>query len=359
MYELDTTQLRRLNGPILITGHTGFKGVWLTMLLEDLGIEVVGLSLPPDKNSLYTQIKREGRVSEEFLDIRNFEKVNKFVHQVKPSAVFHLAAQPLVMDSYSEPRETFDVNVMGTVNLLDIAERLDSIKVFVSASTDKVYRNLNDGRKFNEADPLEGKDPYSASKVAAEAALHAWHNFPRIHKKEITNVVSVRAGNVIGGGDLSRNRLIPDLIRSVIDEQQTVIRNPASTRPWQHVIDPLLGYVKLLETMLGGKVFRAMNFSTGENSLSVSEVATLASKSWSKIDFVVEKNNLNSELVESASLDLDPSFAKSTIGWEAFWTQEQAIEKTVLWWKNVLDHKLSPEEACHKDICTVLDSVGR
>ena len=354
MYELNVAQLRRLEGPILVTGHTGFKGTWLTMILEVLGIEVVGLSLPPEKDSLYTQSNCSGNIVEEFLDIRDFERAYKFVRTIKPSAIFHLAAKPLVIDSYLEPRETFEVNVMGTVNLLDIAQRVDSVKAIVSASTDKVYRNKNDGRKFSETDPLEGKDPYSASKVAAEAALNAWHHFPAIQRDVSTNIVSVRAGNVIGGGDLSKNRLIPDLIRSVINGQQTVIRNPTSTRPWQHVIDPLLGYVKLLETMLSGASFRAMNFSTGEDSLSVSDVAKMASNNWPKIDYVFGNEISNPGLTESGSLELNSDFAKTSIGWEAFWTQEQAVTNTISWWKDVINSKATPGEACLNDINRVL-----
>jgi CDP-glucose 4,6-dehydratase len=356
MHVLTKSNLKNLSGPILITGHTGFKGTWLTMLLEVLGVEVVGLSLPPEKESLFTRARRTGRVNEEFVDIRDFKKVEKFVRSVKPSAVFHLAAKPLVIDSYLEPRETFEVNLMGTVNVLDISQKVDSIRAVVCASTDKVYRNLNDGRKFLEMDPLEARDPYSASKVAAEAALNAWHHLPKAHIGQDTNVVSVRAGNVIGGGDLSRNRLIPDLIRSVINQQRTVIRHPNSTRPWQHVIDPLLGYVMLLETILNGTKLRAMNFSTGEASLTVSEVARLASNHWPQIEYMFASELNDFELVESKSLELDSSSAKSTIGWEAFWSQERAIERTISWWRDVINHEVTPEEACLSDIRAALVS---
>lgn len=350
MTELNIDGIKHLSGPILITGHTGFKGTWLTMLLESLDIEIIGVSLPPTEDSLFTQSKRVGRIHEEFFDIRDLKKLENFVHTVKPSAIFHLAAKPLVIDSYLEPRDTFEVNLMGTVNLLDIAQRVDSLRVIICASTDKVYRNINNGQRFIETDPLEAKDPYSASKVATEAAINAWHHLPKLETRERAKVVSVRAGNVIGGGDLSGNRLIPDLIRSVRNQTPAIIRYPNSTRPWQHVIDPLIGYIKLLENTLGGTYVRAMNFSTNEASLTVSEVSNLASRYWPQIEYTIAGDLNISTQFESALLELDPSLAKLTIGWEALWTQEQAIEKTLLWWKNVINHKVTPEEACRIDI---------
>ena len=163
--------LRSLSGPVLITGHSGFKGTWLTLLLEKLGIEVVGFSLSPEKDSLFDRASRTGAIKEVFADIRDCELLNSYINSVKPSAIIHMAAQPLVLESYRLPKQTFDVNVMGTVNVLDSAFKADSVKAVVVVTTDKVYRNDNSGRAFIESDPLEGKDPYSASKVGTEAVV--------------------------------------------------------------------------------------------------------------------------------------------------------------------------------------------
>ena len=196
------SELSKLPGPILITGHTGFKGAWLTILLEHIGIPTIGYSLPPEKHSLYERANLEGRIPELFADIRDLLLVKDFMAKHKPSAIIHMAAQPLVLESYKSPRETFDTNVMGTVNILDAAFESDHVKAIIVVTTDKVYRNDNSGRAFIESDPLEGKDPYSASKVGAEAAVSAWQQIAKI--SDGPKVVSVRAGNVIGGGDWPR-----------------------------------------------------------------------------------------------------------------------------------------------------------
>ena len=230
-----------INGPVLVTGHTGFKGTWLTLLLEKLGVEVIGYSLEPEKDSLYARIGREGMISEKFADVRNFTAVQKFVDITKPVAVIHLAAQPLVLESFRSPRETFDTNVMGTVNLLESAFKSESVLAFLAITTDKVYKNENKGLAFKESDALAGKDPYSASKVGSEAAVDAWQQISK--SLGGPRVTAIRAGNVIGGGDWAKNRLVPDLIRGFKSGSKTIIRNPRSLRPWQHVLEPLSGYL--------------------------------------------------------------------------------------------------------------------
>jgi CDP-glucose 4,6-dehydratase len=251
--------LRALSGPVLVTGHSGFKGTWLTLLLEKLGIEVVGFSLSPEKDSLFDRASRTGAISEVFADIRDYERLNSYINSVKPSAIIHMAAQPLVLESYRLPKDTFDVNVMGTVNVLDSAFNTDSVKAVIVVTTDKVYRNDNSGLAFIESDPLEGKDPYSASKVGTEAVVAAWQQIQRTSGGP--KVVAVRAGNVIGGGDWGDSRLLPDLIRSFSSGQKMTVRNPASTRPWQHVLDPLSGYISTLEAVLNDEKITSINQS--------------------------------------------------------------------------------------------------
>jgi CDP-glucose 4,6-dehydratase len=203
---------------ILITGHTGFKGAWLTLLLERLGYEVCGISLKAEKDSLYQILKREGAIQERFVDIRNREKLNSAIAEMCPSIIFHLAAQPLVLKSYREPVETFEINVTGTANLLDASFKSNSVEAVSVITTDKVYANDNTGRKFQENDPLGGKDPYSASKVATESVVAAWQQI----KKTSTGpgLITLRAGNVIGGGDSAENRLLPDLVKGFLKGEE-------------------------------------------------------------------------------------------------------------------------------------------
>jgi CDP-glucose 4,6-dehydratase len=253
-------RLRELPGPLLLTGHTGFKGTWMTFLLEHLNVHVVGYSLHAEKDSLYDRAERTAAIPEVFADIRDYETLEKFIDQQKPSTIIHMAAQPLVLKSYENPRETFDVNVMGTVNVLDIAFKKDFVKAIIVVTTDKVYRNDNSGRAFVETDPLEGKDPYSASKVGTESVVAAWQQITKVSGGP--RVVSVRAGNVIGGGDWATDRLIPDFLRAIDAGETLRIRSPNSVRPWQHVLEPLSGYLMLAERLVtdGATFAEAWNF---------------------------------------------------------------------------------------------------
>lgn len=342
--------LRALDGPVLVTGHTGFKGTWLTLLLEKLGVEVVGVSLPAKKNSLYQRADRFGKIQEVFLDLRDFDKTLVAVRDFKPAAIFHLAAQPLVLESYKAPRETFETNVMGTVNILDAAFEVKTTKIVACATTDKVYRNKEEGKSFKESDALGGKDPYSSSKVGAEAAIASWQQISRI--KNGPKVVSLRAGNVIGGGDLSEDRLLPDIIRGFMENSKVIVRNPLSSRPWQHVLDPLLGYLMSVEKILNGIEIDAINFGPDQKSLNVNQVIEIVNKS--KILGVIpnlEMPSTNSDQnIESQFLDLDSGLANKVIGWSPFWSQSKAIHSTLSWWNSVLNQNLSCEEACMRDL---------
>lgn len=345
----DSRIISKFSGPILITGHTGFKGAWLTELLQLLSIEIAGYSLEPVENSLYNQLNHHGKFLEEYSDIRDSKSITKFVSKVKPEVIFHFAAQPLVLDSYKDPIKTFTTNVTGTANVLEAGFNCESVKVIIVATTDKVYENLNTGKKFQESDPLMGKDPYSASKVGTEQVVSAWRQISKISGGPI--VISVRAGNVIGGGDVSNNRLLPDLVRAFSNSEDILIRNPSSTRPWQHVLDPLTGYLLTAKAALQGIDIRALNFSNQSASLRVEDVVNIALQSWygstaSRISFGLQSKDDS----EAEMLDLDSSLARSTVGWSSKWTQEEAVRSTINWWKTVYSGIKSPKEACRDDL---------
>jgi CDP-glucose 4,6-dehydratase len=346
------TRLTALNGPILVTGHTGFKGTWLTLLLQKLGIPVVGLSLPPTKDSLFTRADRTGQIEEVFQDICDSDSVRKTLAAFKPSAIFHLAAQPLVLESYKSPLETFETNVLGTANLLDAAFREKSVEAIVVVTTDKVYRNNNSGNAFIESDPLAGKDPYSASKVGTEAAVAAWQQISKISGGP--KVLSVRAGNVIGGGDWAENRLLPDLIRGFNSRNLVQVRNPESTRPWQHVLDPLQGYVMALEGLLKGESLSALNFGPNFMSLPVREVVEIARKVWAQETTLEYLPQGFGSIAEAQSLQLDSSLAREQIAWAPHWSQEEAIISTVQWWLKVFSASKTPTEACEDNLMELL-----
>jgi CDP-glucose 4,6-dehydratase len=352
MREAALEKLKNLHRPVMITGHTGFKGTWLTLLLESQGIEVSGLSLHPEEDSLYSRLERNGKIHENFVDIRDFNSVNSVINSVKPSVIFHMAAQPLVLQSYIDPRGTFETNVMGTANILESVSGLKNRSYVVAITTDKVYENHETGRKFREEDKLQGKDPYSASKVGTESVVAAWKNIWKVNDSH--KICSVRAGNVIGGGDFAKDRLIPDIIRGIQDQTAIEIRNPASSRPWQHVLDPLSGYVFAAGALLDEMNLDGVNFGPTEQSLSVRSVIDIAEEDFrGQVKFFVSTKQTEQTL-ESGLLDLDSSLARTKLGWAPKWNQEEAIHLTFSWWKNVLSGVNSATEACNQDIKTLL-----
>jgi len=348
--------LKSIGGPILVTGHSGFKGTWLTLLLERMGIETVGYSLPPADDSIFARIGREGAISECFSDIRDASTFSEFIRRQKPSAVIHMAAQPLVLDSFRNPRYTFETNVMGTANVLESAFECSSVRNVVVVTTDKVYRNKNDSRVFfKEGDALEGKDPYSASKVAAEAVVAAWQTISKVSGGP--NVISVRAGNVVGGGDYAVNRLLPDIIRSLESGDDIVLRNPKSTRPWQHVLDPLVGYLgALMYAHKGGQV-QAFNFGPTGKNLSVLDVADLALSNWSQ----EVKGNLKVESsqksFESEYLQLNSDLGHKLLRWSPTLSQSQSVVSTLNWWNKTLNFGISGIQACQDDLDTLFKAL--
>lgn len=348
-------RLRELSGPVLVTGHTGFKGTWLTLLLERLEVPVIGLSLPAEPFSLYERMNRVGAIPEKFLNIRDFEAVRGYMAKFKPSAIIHMAAQPLVLESYKTPRETFSTNVMGTVNLLDAAFATNHVEAIVIVTTDKVYRNDNSGKKFTESDALAGKDPYSASKVGTESAVAAWQQISKISGGP--KVVAARAGNVIGGGDWAADRIIPELIRGFSSKTIVMVRNPNSTRPWQHVLDPLVGYVMVLEALLKGEKVAAMNFGPDSRSLSVQEIVEISRVSWPLPTSVEFASGVRKDAVEATALQLDSEKARTTLKWSCAWSQSESVAATIEWWDKVLNNSVDPKEACQADIDLVLTNV--
>jgi CDP-glucose 4,6-dehydratase len=341
-------RLRELPGPLLLTGHTGFKGTWMTLLLGYLSVPVVGYSLRAEKDSLYDRASRIGAIPETFSDIRNYEALEQFIDVHKPSAIIHMAAQPLVLKSYETPRETFDVNVMGTVNVLDIAFKKSNIKEIIVVTTDKVYKNNNSGRAFIETDPLEGKDPYSASKVGTESVVAAWQQIAKVSGGP--KVASVRAGNVIGGGDFAKDRIIPDLIRGVINGRPVEIRNPKSTRPWQHVLDPLVGYLKAGEKLLDGQVFENMNFGPDSSDISVQEIVKIGKQIIPGISSAPYLQKSSEWELEAQKLKLSSNRGQALLNWEPKWNSHLSIEKTFNWWKRYLVDNEDAEQNCMSDI---------
>jgi len=297
---------------ILVTGHNGFKGSWLVGLLNIFGAEVHGVSLEIDQNSAFKDFHREGIHDSMVQDIREFSPLSKIVKIVDPDLVFHLAAQALVMDSYEKPRETFEINVQGTANLLDSVISTNCQGVVV-ATTDKVYRNDNSGNGFKESDELWGHDPYSLSKTGSELVVAAWQNLPSAQQFEF---VTVRAGNVYGPGDRANNRLLPDLIRGMKEGTEVLIRNPNSIRPWQYVLDPLIGYLMVgMKILNNEEVSKSYNFGPQPSSfLSVGELVT---EFCSFAEVRTTLSNIQGDL-EAEVLKLDSALAHSELNWDSF-----------------------------------------
>jgi CDP-glucose 4,6-dehydratase len=346
--------LANIQGKVLVTGHTGFKGLWLTLFLQEIGLEVVGLSIDAESNSIYRRGNREGSIEEYFIDIREFHEIDKALKKIKPTFVFHLAAETIVLDSYSRPESYFSTNVMGTVNLLKSCASMSSVRGLLVTTTDKVYENLDTHKFFKESDPLKGAEPYSSSKVATENVLDAWRAI--LTDRNQMKVSSARSGNVVGGGDFAPNRLLPDLIRAIESDKSFVIRNPRSTRPWQHVCEPVIGYLLMANKMLQGEDIRTLNFGPNGESLTVRRVVEVALNAWTgKAPSVVQTSEKSEEAKHEASyLQLNSTLAKERIGWESRYSQEDAITRTISWWNKVLLENASPIEACISDIADYL-----
>jgi CDP-glucose 4,6-dehydratase len=328
---------------VFITGHTGFKGSWMSLWLKKLNAEIVGYSLPPQTSPNHFDLLNLD-IDSHYENICNLEILKKTIQASKPEIIFHLAAQPLVRESYLNPVETYQTNVMGTINLMEAARHCDSVKVIVIITTDKCYENKEQLSGYKETDRMGGFDPYSSSKGCAELVASSFRNsFFNINEYKKTHevlVATVRAGNVIGGGDWSKDRLIPDLIRAASKGETTKIRYPNATRPWQHVLEPLSGYLMLGKKLLeGDETFSgAWNFGPEENqSITVGEVLNLASKYWQKIRYE-EENSV--QLHEAGLLSLNIDKAKLKLGWKPLWNNQVSIHKTIEWYKSFYESKV-------------------
>lgn len=323
---------------ILITGHTGFKGSWLSICLRELGANVVGYALEPSTTpSLFEICNLEDRITSIIGDIRNLKMLKDIFAKHQPEIVFHMAAQSLVKYSYKEPVETYETNVMGTVNTLEVCRHTPSVRVIVNITSDKCYENRECICSYKEDDPMGGYDPYSSSKGCAElvtgAYLKSFFNFEN-QKKHSAFLASVRAGNVIGGGDWSEDRLIPDCIKALVKNKPVVIRYPDAVRPWQHVLEPLFGYLLLAQRLYqDGLAFSgAWNFGPDdEGAKPVRWLVERIIEAWSNnVSWTIDQGN---NPYEAHYLKLDCSKAKSKLGWYPQWDLKLALEKTIDWYK--------------------------
>ncbi|EAI4828509.1 CDP-glucose 4,6-dehydratase [Campylobacter lari] len=328
------------NKKVFITGHSGFKGSWLSLWLHHTGAKIYGYSLKPNTTFNHFDILSMQEIFEKsyFEDINEYTKLENALFECDPEIIFHLAAQPLVRYSYKNPIETFQTNVIGTLNILNIARKLKNLKAIVVITTDKVYENKEWYWGYKELDPLGGYDPYSASKACAEIVTNSirqsFFNVDEFKKSHNVLIASARAGNVIGGGDWSEDRLIPDVIKAASENSSAIIRNPKSTRPWQHVLEPLRGYLMLGEKLLEGNKEFATSFNFGPNDegdLSVEDVLKLSSSFWDKISYQIQVD-LNAPH-EANLLMLDISKARKMLNWTPILNSSLSIELTIKWYK--------------------------
>ncbi len=318
---------------VFLTGHTGFKGSWLALWLTKLGAEVCGYSLEPNTTpSMFTELDIQNKIKKSIIgDILDYDKLAKEIQDFQPEIIFHLAAQPLVRLSYSEPILTYKTNVIGSLNVLEAARNCSSVKAFVNVTTDKCYENKEINRGYREDEPMGGYDMYSSSKGCVEIMSSS---FRRSFLQNGYAMATARAGNVIGGGDWALDRLIPDCVRFINAGEKIEIRNPVAVRPWQHVLEPLSGYLLLGEKLLeyGQHFADGFNFGPYEDSvLKVAEVAQKVVENYGKGEVVVHKRD---NLHEANLLMLNIEKAEKVLGWTPTYTANQAIRETVDWYKH-------------------------
>ena len=325
------------NKRVLITGHTGFKGSWLALWLAQMGAKVTGYSLQPPTDPSHFHLLDLG-INSVIGDVRDTDKLKAVFKEQKPDIVFHLAAQAIVRISYKDPVETFSSNVLGTVNVLEAAKNIGTVRAIINVTSDKCYENREWPWGYRETDALGGYDPYSASKGCAEIITSCWRNSffnPKDYgKTHQTFLASARAGNVIGGGDWATDRLLPDIMRSVNQNKKVKIRNPQATRPWQYVLEPLSGYLLLGQKLLEGRkeFAEAWNFGPSEEeNVSVGEIVQQVKKAWPKTDYEIDQTSVQPH--EANMLRLDCSKARTKLRWLPVWTGKNAIEKTAHWYR--------------------------
>lgn len=320
---------------VFITGHTGFKGSWMAMWLHSIGAEVTGYALPPEELSHFNLLKLP--IKNYFQDINDEAAISKALKESQPDIVFHLAAQPLVRDSYDDPITTYNTNVLGSLKVYKAALEA-GVKSLVSITTDKVYENHEWIWGYRENDQLGGHDPYSSSKACVEIMTNSFRKSFLSDNKML--LATARAGNVIGGGDWARDRLIPDLVKNAATGSVTPIRNPQSIRPWQHVLEPLNGYMMLGEQLLLGNKEFCTSFNFGPESHDIASVecmCELASLHWDKIKILAEKEAVIKH--EAGLLKLDITKAREILKWQPIWDSKKATATTVNWYKDFYQNK--------------------
>jgi len=331
--------LRIYNGKkVFITGHTGFKGSWLSLWLTSMGAEVCGYALAPNTDpALFDILKLKKRMRHIKADVRDFKKLQKELCSFAPDIVFHLAAQPLVRVSYKDPLETYQTNVIGTANLLETAKNCPHVKAVINVTTDKCYKNKEQDYAYKETDELGGYDPYSNSKACSELVTSSYRdsffNPKDFGKKHNLALASARAGNVIGGGDYSLDRLLPDFVKAIENGEEIILRNPNAVRPWQFVLEPLYGYLLLGKKLLEGNVkfASAFNFGPYDSSIiTVESVVKTAIASYGKGNYSIDKGV---HPHEATLLKLNNEKAEKELSWKPIYSVKEAIEKTIDWYK--------------------------
>lgn len=321
---------------VFVTGHTGFKGSWLSLWLARMGAKITGYALAPDSQPSLFELANVSKLmlAHHEADVRSLSTLQAALFAAQPEIVFHLAAQPLVRRSYREPVETWSTNVMGTVNVLEAVRTCPSVKAVVVITTDKCYENKEWHWGYRECDPLGGHDPYSASKAGTELVVQSYRRSFLAEKGVL--LASARAGNVIGGGDYSEDRLIPDAVRAVENQQPLLIRSPLATRPWQHVLEPLHGYLLLAERLLTGDraCAEAFNFGpTSEDNVAVCDVLSRIQAYWPELAWQVDALAAKQAPHEAGFLYLDSSKARRVLDWQPRWHLEAGLEKTAEWYR--------------------------
>ncbi len=333
---------------VFLTGHTGFKGSWLSLWLFSLGVEVKGYALnPPTSPSLFNEAKIDSTIDSQIADIRDQDTLHKSMTEFNPDILIHMAAQPLVRYSYDAPIETYEVNVIGTAKVLEVSRSCPSLKAIVNITTDKCYENDGRAKGYKENDPMGGYDPYSSSKGCAELVASSYRR--SFLQSQGIGIASVRAGNVIGGGDWADDRLIPDILRSFEKNKPVIIRNPKATRPWQHVLEPLSGYLVLAQNLYQDQKKYAEGWNFGPNEKDVQSVDWILDKMISKWPNSSWELDNNSSPHEAGFLKLDISKAKSKLGWSPVWELSQTLEKIVIWHQAWLN-KEDMQAACLTEI---------
>ena len=321
---------------VLLTGHTGFKGSWLALWLTEMGAEVTGMALPPETDPNHWDLLRLN-MSDHRCDLRDGSAVLHVLASTQPEIVFHLAAQPLVRRSYRDPLQTWSTNVMGTANLLEACRQTPSVRAILVVTSDKCYENREWSWGYRETDRLGGHDPYSASKAATEMVVASYRN-SFFHREGAPLLASARAGNVIGGGDWSEDRLIPDLVRAITQQSLLEIRSPGATRPWQHVLESLSGYLLLGQQLLEGRRELAEGWNFGpdaEGNRTVADVLARLQAHWPQLSW---QASAQPQPHEARLLYLDSAKAKARLGWKPVWSLSDAVIATADWYRAYLEH---------------------